>query len=274
MARRAENDHVSLQAGWPAGVRIIAAPFDHEPPTLPYVFAAAFPPVSDAPLRRLALACRLLADAGRLDREGALAARLELCAVLADTFPADAPIVDVLRTVEAERAWAGLERERYRERRRDLAQLDDAQLARYARVTEAVPRFAVHALALLTADERARDPLIEAAGDCAEAVQLLSDVRGWRADLAAHRPTFATARLARASGSSNANGAAPDAAAALYLGGIAAELVARAAALAARAQDTLAACGGVRWRRADEAVAEAGRIGAALAAARGLTSSE
>jgi hypothetical protein len=264
MARRAEIDHVALQAGWPARVRIIAAPFDHEPATLPYVFAPAFGFVDDARLRRFSLACRLYADVPRLEREGALAARLELHALLPELFAGDARVWPLLRELDSHRAWALAEEELYAGGRRALTEFDDDSAAQHARSKDAVPLFVVRGLALLADDDVPLAALAGAAGAVAEGSQLIADVRRWRDDLATRRATFATARLARAFPSTWEPGHGPDLAAPFYLGGIATELTARAGALLDGAARAFAAHGDIRWKRLEIAREQAADMVAAL----------
>ncbi|HEY0394490.1 MAG TPA: hypothetical protein VGD01_08325 [Candidatus Elarobacter sp.] len=250
-ARRAENDHTLLQGAWPAAVRIVAARASSDAALTVHTFAAAFAPISDARLRRFALACRLLSDIPRLAPDGALAAQLEQHAILAELFPGDPRVWTALREITARAAWARAEDELYRSGRRDIAELDEPAATAHARASVVLPRFAAAGLALLAGDETALPAWERGIDAYAEARARLAAVIACRDDVAAGRATYVSARLAREEPTAYAEAriGAPDVLAVrLYAGGIAAEMIDRALAALAVAHETLPHPVAAEWR--------------------------
>ena len=243
LARRTENDELRLQAGWPARVALRVPESDKAFFGLPYLFASAFPAVADEPLRRLALACKLLRDAELLramraapDAPPASAAlrvaaqQLEANALFAGLFGGDARFWDALRGAERRFAHALAEEELYRAGRRAVAELDDAgALALAAAKTVSIP-VALAGLAVLAGDDGARAPLARSVERYCEARQLLADLRAWKADLACGRATWVLARLARTAPEAYAARDVTGLTRALFAAGIARDALARAIA--------------------------------------------
>ena len=263
LARRAENDHTLLQGGWPAAVQIAATPADPDNAILAYAFASAFPPLDDAALRRIVLACRLAADVARLPPAAALAAQLEQHAILADLFPGDGRIWNAVREIAARAAWARTEEEHYRSGARDVADLDDATAAAYARAAAALPRFAAAVLALFTGADDVRMRLDAATDTVADAAARVDAVVAWRADVAQNRATFVTARLARTDPDAYRDaraGILTSLAIPLYADGIATGVVDAALAGLMSAREILPASVTAGWRTSSALLAQATRL--------------
>jgi hypothetical protein len=261
-ARRVENDEARLQARWPARVRLGAGESDKLYAVLPYAFAEAHRPLAGDDLRRLALACKLLHTATLLranhgpacDRYAEPAARIaavqfESHALLARLFGGDPALWNALREIEARLAWALEEENAFRSGRRDAEEFDDDGATAIARAKGGCFVLAVTGVSILAGDERNRDALLQSVALYAEASHVLADLRSWRSDLAAGRPTLTTARLLRASPDGYRAAIAGDVRAlapVLYLG-VAHDVVAHALSACDAASRAASDAGCKRW---------------------------
>jgi hypothetical protein len=261
--RRTENDELRLQAAWPARVQLRAREPDKMYSALPHLFAGAFSPLAGEVLQRFALACKLLHGTELLHAAEpaaerfapialrAAAAQLEANAILADLFGGERRVWDALLGAQRRLAYALVEEDAYRSGRRDISELTDADALELARADEGSLRVAIAGLGALARNDAPCGALLRSVDRYAEARRLAGDLRGWKADLAARRPTLVLARLARAGG-----GDARVLAERLYARGIARDVLALAELACGEALHALAGVDGIPvWRGAVQLLA-------------------
>lgn len=251
---------------WPRPVSLLA---DNKAGSVydkyPYLFAPAFPGVGDAALVTLAAAARFYAFAlfaldEIIDRDSAAADSValpldtfallhEAYTTLGGLFPPTSPFWPGLQSRLRCYVAAVAAEDAFVSGARDISELTEDEAEGLARGKCAIAEVTACALAALAADGSAGDRVTGSIVGYNIACQLLDDVRDWRKDAEAGRPSLALAQALRIAGLRAADLAGadgPDRAVmldavgrALYFGGAAASIIDRADAALRQAAESV-----------------------------------
>jgi hypothetical protein len=199
-----------LQARWPARVQLAFHAPDSVHNYHPYLFREAFPRVSSAQLRDLALASMLVSGAmlvrdAILDGHGGSGAPRALLRSHAMELeghrrwqahlPPHARFWTRYQELYAAYARANLESARFADGELPWSSYTEERAIEIARGRAGLACTTVDALAELGGGEEHREPLCRSLHDYAVARQLWDEIRGWKEHLTAGRPSSLIARV-------------------------------------------------------------------------------